>query len=139
MPTLSRYFIKLGFGYLVAGLAMMIALAAQPIISLPIWVMSLRPVSVHLLVIGWLTQLIMGVAYWMFPKYSQALPRGNERLGWFTLISLNSGLLLRTIGEPLQMMYPQGGLGWILVVASILLLVGGCSFALNTWGRVKER
>jgi len=29
---------------------------------------GLFPVYIHLLVFGWLTQLIFGVIYWMFPK-----------------------------------------------------------------------
>jgi hypothetical protein len=34
----------------------------------------LWPTYLHLLVLGWLTQLIFGVAFWMFPRYSARNP-----------------------------------------------------------------
>jgi hypothetical protein len=33
----------------------------------------------------------------MFPPFSHEQPRGDERLGWFTYATFNSGLLLRVI------------------------------------------
>lgn len=50
--------------------------------------------------VGWVTQMIFGVIYWMFPIITRAQPRGNERLGWAVYILLNVGLLLRVIYEP---------------------------------------
>jgi hypothetical protein len=110
---------------------------AQPIFNLPNWIATLRPVYLHWITLGWLTQLIFGVAYWMFPKYSRENPRGNEKLGWAILLCLNVGLILRSIGEPLVMTQPEGGYGWTLALASLLLLLAGWGFVLNTWSRVK--
>jgi hypothetical protein len=81
----------------------------------------------------------MGVGYWMFPKQSKEKPRGSEGLGWIVLILLNIGLVLRAIGEPAVVLFPQGGLGWMLVVASLCLLLAAWGFIFNTWGRIKER
>jgi hypothetical protein len=139
MPTLSRYFIKTAFVHLLLGLGMSLLLAAQASFGLPSAIMTLRPVYLHLIVLGWLTQLIMGVAYWMFPKFSKEKPRGNEKLAWSVYGLLNLGLLLRSVGEPLAMLNPTSGYGWILVLASICLLAAGWGFVLNTWTRVKER
>jgi hypothetical protein len=139
MPTLSRYFIKTAFVHLLLGLGMSLLLAAQVSFGLPSAIMTLRPVYLHLIVLGWLTQLIMGVAYWMFPKFSKEKPRGNEKLAWTVYGLLNLGLLLRSVGEPLAMLNPTSGYGWILVLASICLLAAGWGFVLNTWTRVKER
>lgn len=139
MPTLSRYFIKTAFIHLLLGLGMSLLLAAQASFGLPSAIMTLRPVYLHLIVLGWLTQLIMGVAYWMFPKFSKEKPRGNEKLAWAVYGLLNLGLLLRSVGEPLAMLNPTSGYGWILVLASICLLAAGWGFVLNTWTRVKER
>lgn len=89
MPLLARTFIKTALMYLALALALGIALA-QGITN------ALFPVYIHLLVFGWLTQLIFGVVYWMFPKYSAQLPRGYEWLGWITYGTLNIGLFTRT-------------------------------------------
>ncbi len=66
---------------------------------------GLTPVYYHLLLVGWVTQLILGVAIWMFPMFSQAHPRGNVKLTWATYFLLNLGLLLRVVGKPLDGMY----------------------------------
>lgn len=139
MPTLSRWFIKIGLLYFVMGLTMGAVLLAQPVMGWsPRW-QALRPVYLHFLFIGWVTQIIMGVGYWMFPKYSKEKPRGSEWLGWCVLISLNLGLVLRAVGEPAVLLIPDANLGWMLAVASLCLLLAGWGFILNTWRRIKAR
>ena len=139
MPTLSRWFIKIGMLYFVVGLMMGALLLAQPVMGWSPRLQVLRPVYLHFLFIGWVTQIIMGVGYWMFPKLSKEKPRGQEWLGWIVLVSLNVGMVLRAIGEPAILLAPEAGFGWTLAVASVLLLVAGWGFILNTWGRIKER
>jgi hypothetical protein len=139
VPTLSRWFIKIGMVYFVAGLAIGSILLMQPLVGWSAGLQLLRPVYLHFLFIGWVTQLIMGVGYWMFPKHSKEKPRGSEWLGWSVLILLNAGMVLRTIGEPAVVLAPQGGWGWTVAMASTCLLLAGWGFILNTWGRIKER
>ena len=139
MPTLTRWFIKTALMYFVAALLVGAVTAARPALSLPSEIAALTPVYFHLLMVGWVTQLIFGVVHWMFPKYSHAQPRGDERLGWSVYILLNAGLLLRAIGEPLTTIRPEAGTGWLLAVSAILQLLAGWGFVLNTWPRVKER
>ena len=139
MPTLSRWFLKTGLVYLIA------ALGVGVFMRLPfLWGgyglgAALWPVFVHLLVVGWITQLIFGVAYWMFPKYSREKPRGSERLGYLSYGLLNSGLLLRGIAEPMQSLSPGAWWGWLLVISAVLQWMAGIAFVGNTWGRVKGR
>lgn len=139
MPTLSRWFIKLGMLYLVVGLIMSALVLIQPVLNWAPELQALRPVYLHFIFIGWVTQLIMGVGYWMFPKLTKETPRGSERLGWAVLILLNLGLVMRAIGEPAVMIAPQAGLGWTLIIASLCLVFSAWGFVLNTWGRIKER
>ncbi len=136
MPPLTRWFIRAALVYLV------LALCAGVFLALPIGnpISGLFPVYFHLLTFGWLTQLIFGVALWMFPKYSSAKPRGHEWLGWLTFILLNTGLPLRAIFEPLNSnntLSPYSG--WMLVVAALLQWLAGLAFVANTWARVKEK
>lgn len=58
------------------------------------------PVFWHLLMVGWITQIIMGVSYWMFPKISRDNPHGPKWVGWTCYGMLNVGLLLRAFSEP---------------------------------------
>jgi len=136
---LSRWFIKIGMLYFTVGLMMMTLLMMQPVMEWSSKLQVLRPVAFHLIVIGWITQLIMGVGYWMFPKQSKEKPRGSERVGWAVLVLLNVGLIFRAIGEPAVVLLPDAHLGWTLAVASLCLLLAGWGFIANSWGRIKER
>lgn len=139
MPRLTRYFIKAALIYFVLGLLIGVLLVAGSVIRVPPQVAALFPVYLHVLVVGWITQLIAGVAYWMFPKYSKESPRGNERLSWGVFILINVGLVLRIIAEPLVSTQPGSSIGWLLVVSALCQLLAGWGFVFNIWTRVKER
>jgi hypothetical protein len=128
--------LRLSIGHLLAALLLGAVLAIP---GLPTSVAVLGPAQLHLFVVGWLTQLIMAVAHWMFPRHSVEKPRGRQGLIWATLALLNSGLLLRVIAEPMQVLHPQGGWGWALVVSAAFQWLAAVAFVFNTWPRVRER
>jgi hypothetical protein len=132
MPPLSRWYIKLAILYFVG--AMIVGLL-QAVLHLP----YLGPSYVHMLVVGWVTQMIFGVAYWMFPKFSAEQPRGDNPVAIATFILLNAGLLVRIVVEPLRAARPDVAGGWLLVFAGAAQALAGIGFALNTWPRVKVR
>jgi hypothetical protein len=125
MPPLTRWFVKLSLVYFVAALTGGVWQAAGG----PLW---LTPVTIHLLVVGWVTGMIFGVAYWMFPKFSTEQPRGANGLAVASFGLLNLGLLLRVVGEPMAV-------GWLLVASAVLQWLGAAAFVVNTWPRVKGR
>jgi cbb3-type cytochrome oxidase subunit 1 len=139
MPRLARWFIKAGLLYFVLALITGVLLQARTVIDLPSWVNVLNPVYVHLLTVGWITQLIIGVAYWMFPKFSREQPRRSEKLSWAAFVLLNAGLILRIISEPRVTMRSEPDLGWMLAASAVLQTAAGWLFVINTWARVKER
>lgn len=139
MPTLTRWFIKTALGYFVAALLVGVLLMARGVAELPPIVGGLGPAYFHLLMVGWVLQLIIGVAYWMFPKFSSELPRGHEWLGWVTYVLLNLGLILRVISEPLMSVWPSPALGRALAASAVLQWLAGMAFVANTWARVKEK
>ena len=137
MPPLTRWFIRAALVYLVIALLCGILLAGGSL-----WGWSLTgvfPVYVHLFVVGWLTLMIFGVAYWMFPKYSRDKPRASEGIGWAVFVLINFGLVLRAISEPLAGAASPPLWGWLLAVAALLQWLAGVLFVVNTWGRIKER
>ena len=138
MPPLTRWFIKTSFVYLALALVMGLLLAMQAALGLASFG-DLFSIYIHLLVFGWLTQLVFGVVYWMFPKYSAEAPRGSERLGWWTYGLLNVGLILRAITEPLQSVQPNPITGWTLVLSALLQFLSGLAFVLNSWPRVRVK
>ena len=138
MPPLTRWYIKLAMVYLIAGLLLGV-LQALPAAWQPAPVALAGPAYVHLLVVGWITQMIFGVAYWMFPKYSPEAPRGGNVIAIATFAFLNLGLVLRVVVEPIRAWRADALPGWLLVVAGVAQALGGIGFAINTWPRVKVR
>src|SRR5512139_1773908 len=117
MPPLTRAFLRAGLLWLLAGLGVLLTLAARPADLSPFW----RPTAFHSLTVGWLTQMIFGVAHWMFPRASRERPRGEARLGWVAFAALNAGLTLRVVTEPFQW---QDSGGSALALAGLLQFAG---------------
>ncbi len=139
MPTLSRWYIKTALVYLVAGLSAGLIAAAQAPLNLPLAWGAVRPATLHLFTVGWITQMIFGVAVWMFPRATRQRPRGNLPLAVSAYLLLNSGLVLRVIFEPLHALRSGQLAGSLLVVSAALQWMAGISFAAYVWARVKER
>jgi hypothetical protein len=139
MPALTRWAIKTAMLYLIVGLATgalfwtNVQWKFAPILS------TLNPTYLHMLVIGWLTQLIFGVIYWMFPVISKENMRGNPKLAWSVLILLNSGLILRIICEPWRALTANDLNGIGLVLSAILQVCASYLFIVICWRRVRER
>jgi hypothetical protein len=136
MPTLTRWFLKTSLLYLVAALVVGLLLAAGSASIFPAIPAGIGPLYFHLFMVGWVAQLIFGVVFWLFPKYSKERPRGYEWLGWATYVLINAGLLLRVVGEPANAADPREIWGWFLAVSAILQWLAGLAFVINTWPRV---
>ena len=138
MPLLTRYFLKTASLYCGASFCLggylLIAVGLQW--SVPL---VLQPVYWHMLLVGWLMQLIFGVAYWMFPPFAKGQPHRYPALGWFTYVALNLGLLLRVVVEPWHGMRPHPALGWLLVCSAVLQVAAGWTFLITIWARIRGR
>ena len=139
MPTQPRFFIRTALVYLLAAFVVGGVILANQGLAINSRVGALQPVFYHLLMVGWVTQLICGVALWMFPPLSREQPRGDERLGWCTYVALNAGLALRAVGEPLYAWWSAPWLGWTLALSAALQVLGIWAFVLAIWPRVKAR
>lgn len=139
MPKLTRWFLKSSLVYLTAALLLALALALPASLPLPAFLRAMNPAFFHLFLVGWVTQMIFGVIYWMFPIISRARPRGDETVGWVSYFLLNSGLLLRVATEPLLATRPSSPLGWLLALSALLQWLGATLFVILAWPRVKER
>lgn len=100
---------------------------------------ALEPVYFHLFMLGWVLQLIFGVAWWMFPILSREKPRGNEAIGWVVFYALNSGLILRAVAEPMRNLSTAGVWQVLLVISAVLQMIAGWTFVICIWPRVKGK
>jgi cbb3-type cytochrome oxidase subunit 1 len=134
MPPLTRWHLRTALLCLVLGLTATL-LNALPAVASAWFALALAPIGIHLLVMGWATQMIFGVAHWMFPRAGKDRTFGSAWLGWTAFWGLNVGLLLRVVGEPLA---ASGRPVALLLAGSALLQLGAVlAFALTTWRRVR--
>lgn len=136
MPPLSRWLIKCGFASLALALLLELVQLRPPGLWPALPAAALHLGAIHLLTVGWLLQLITGVAFWMFPRHPTQPPRGNERLGWWALGLLNSGLVLRLAGEAWRLGF--NGPSWPLVLSALLQLVALVLALALVWPRVRS-
>ena len=131
MPRLSIWFIRTALVYFAAGITigclLLISKGAQQLSS--VW--SLLPTHIELVLIGWAMQLIMGVAFWMFPRHTYVPKRGNETLIWLSYGLLNGGLLLLVFAPGSTSLAFVGQIG---IVFSVLLFTGSIFRRTKGWG-----
>lgn len=138
MPDLSRYMIKASLLYLVAALLAGVAMA-EPVLSRLPRMAAVYPAYIHLFVFGWLTQLIFGVAYWLFPRASRERPYGRTGLAYAGFILLNVGLLLRVGSEPVLAWENSQIWRFLLAVSAVVQWLAGALFVAYFWARVKRK
>ena len=138
MPPLTRWYIKSAILYFVVAALVTLVQALARLVEMPGFIGFLGPVYFHLFMVGWVTQMIFGVIFWMFPIVTREQPRGNERIAWSIFVLLNVGLWLRVVSEPF--VTGDGGLlGWILVGSAVCQWLAGVLFVIETWPRVRGR
>ncbi len=135
MPLPARWFIKTAFVYLVLALAAGTLAMLRTGTVAAFW----HPAVVHLFVVGWLTQLIFGVAYWLFPRYSRESPHGRTSLAWVSYGLLNAGVVLRLAAEPGVALGAWEGWRWMLVLSALMQTLGVLAYAVYLWPRIKTK
>jgi hypothetical protein len=151
MPDTSRAFIRASIVYLCLGAILGALMLINRWIPLGQVAGLVRVSHVEMLVVGWLTQLILGVAWWFFPPLKIGLrgdaplpirrgqaQRGNEPLFWATFLCLNAGVLLRAVFDPLYSLTRIGLFGVLAGVSGLFMLAAAVAFVANIWGRVRE-
>ena len=125
MSRISAWFVRASLCHLTCGFAIGALLLANKGLNFATWPWGLRGVHIELLLVGWIIQLVMGVAIWIFPRFAlRGPPPRGAFAAWAAFGLLNAGVLLVCLG----------GVG---VVAGRLLEMGAAaSFAAHLWRRV---
>lgn len=134
MPVLTRVFLFSAFLWLLVSLGFETAEKA----AMAGWISfsaGSRITALHGIVFGWITQMIFGVAWWMFPPASREVARPRAGLAWICHAAANTGLVLRFVFEPGQMAWRSE-----FLAASGFLQAGAflCFFA-AIFPRIKAR
>lgn len=135
MPSLSRWCVRAALAYLVAGMAIGSWMLLQVARDEPGPGAPWPELHAHVLLVGFLLLLIMGVAYWMFPKVRGV--RSGREGGWVAFALVNAGLLLRVVAQPRVVDGGGDAWRWLLGAAAVLPTVGVAVFAVTILPRVR--
>ncbi|MDH5477371.1 MAG: cbb3-type cytochrome c oxidase subunit I [Nitrospinota bacterium] len=138
MYTLVRRFVKTALVFFVAGLALggwiLVEMAWGPSRALA----PLISAHTHLLLFGFVIILIMGVAYWMFPRPAKEDLRYSPHMAEINYWLATVGTATRTIGDIMNYFSFLNGISMTLVfLGSFLQIAAGLLFAWNIWSRVR--
>lgn len=135
MPALSRWCVRTALAYLVVGMAvgawMLIGRARDGSAPPPPW----PTLHAHILLVGFLLLVVMGVAFWMFPRVKGRRP--GTAAGWTAFGLVNAGLLLRVASEPAVTDGGRGAWSVALGIAAVLPVLGVLAFAIAVWPRIR--
>ena len=142
MPRHSRALVKTALLWLVLGMALWAASAAPRLFPLPELASALRPAALHAVTVGWLTQLVMGVALWLFPRprggSGGRRPTGRPAAAWTAWGLLNSGLAARVATEPFAVLGMSGPWRAPLLASGVLQWTAVMLFVALLWPRVRS-
>ena len=129
MPRLSCWFIRAALLYLAVGITFGSLILFHKGIPFYPFVWRLLPLHVEFLLFGWTVQLVMGVAFWIFPRFWRS--RGDERPAWLAFGLINLGVWLAGAGLML------GAPAWIILIGRLAEAGAAAAFAWHAWPRVK--
>lgn len=135
MPPLSRNMIRLAFFNCWLGMTIasfILAAKGQPdLMSGHVW--QWLPAHVNLLLVGWMLQLSLGVAYWILPRLPWTLTkRGRVEFAIFAAYSLNSGVWLLSGGT---IFVPR--VTWLPLLGITLQFLGVWAFIIHAIPRIR--
>jgi hypothetical protein len=134
MPRASRWFIRASLVYLALGFTLGALLLCNKALAFTPDLTRLLPAHIEFLLVGWVIQLVMGVATWILPRFG--VPRsayGTACAAWVAFAALNAGVWL-VAAAPLA----AGRLGGLLSLFGRLgEAAAAVVFAANIWARVR--
>lgn len=131
MPRLSIWFIRSALTYLVLGFTLGALLLFNKGFPFYPFLWGLLPSHVEFVLFGWTVQLVMGMAFWILPRFSKSPFRGNEKLAWGTFILINVGIWLHVLGTI------GSGSQWLVLTGRVAKALGIVVFAVYLWPRIK--
>ena len=136
MTPLIRRYIKTSFVFLVSGLVLGAYIVVAQFLLDAYPPRLLVTAHAHLLLVGFMLMMVMGVATWMFPRPAREDSRYRPELAEAVYWVMTAATAVRAGAE---LGVAAGGLGlrWLIAVGGLGQLAGAVLFVLNMWWRVR--
>lgn len=133
MPRLSQWMIRAALLYLLLGFTFGALLLTHKGIPLHPALWSWLPAHIEFLLIGWIVQLTMGVAFWILPRFWQKPARPHESFAQIAFLLLNVGIWLVVAATTFRVGRNLLLAGRIVEMSAVIF------FALHAWKRLVSR
>jgi cbb3-type cytochrome oxidase subunit 1 len=136
LPLVRRY-IKTSFVFLALGLVL------GGWITVGEFVLGVYPprlyitAHAHLLLVGFMLMIVMGVATWMFPRPARDDARYRPGLAEAVYWVMTVSTAVRAAAEILAPWSAGPVLRWIIALGGLGQLAGAALFVLNMWPRIR--
>jgi heme/copper-type cytochrome/quinol oxidase subunit 1 len=130
MPKLSVWLVRASLLHLGVGFLFGALILSQKGVPLIPWAWGLLSPHTEFVIFGWTMQFVMGIAFWILPRFSGERRYGNTPLGWWSFALLNGGILLTATGDWLV-------LGPLVLAGRLAVLGAVALFVAVLWPRVK--
>jgi heme/copper-type cytochrome/quinol oxidase subunit 1 len=134
-PLIRRY-IKTSFVFLVSGLVLGAYIVVAQFLLDAYPPRLLVTAHAHLLLVGFMLMMVMGVATWMFPRPAREDSRYRPELAEAVYWVMTAATAVRA-GAELGVAAGALGLRWLIAVGGLGQLAGAVLFVLNMWWRVR--
>ena len=137
MTPLVRRYIKTSFVFLLSRLL----LGAYVVVAQFLLDASpprlLITAHAHLLLVGFMLMMVMGVATWMFPRLAREDSRYRPELAEAVYWVMTAATAIRAAAEIGVALAGALGLRWLIALGGLGQLAGAALFVLNMWWRVR--
>lgn len=137
MFTTVRYFIKTSIVFLLLGVLSGIYIS----LSQNVFHVGVSPEFIsahtHIILVGAVMMMIMGVALWFFPRPEKDDPRYNPDLISFIYWIMTVSTLLRFIAQVANSYLFNPRVGVFISFVSVLQGIGMLLFFYSIWGRIR--
>jgi cbb3-type cytochrome oxidase subunit 1 len=135
-PLVRRY-IKTSFAFLIGGLLLGGYLVVAQFVFGHYPPRLFITAHVHLLLVGFMLMIVMGVATWMFPRPARDDARYRPELAEAVYWVMTLATALRAVAEVLLGITGVIALGWIIAAGGLGQIAGALLFVGNMWWRVR--
>ncbi len=137
MTPLVRRYIKTSFVFLTLGLVLGGVLVVGEFVLGVYPPRLLITAHVHLLLVGFMLMIVMGVATWMFPRPARDDARYRPGLAEAVYWLMTVSTVVRATAELLAPLTGAPGLRPVIAFGALGQLAGALLFVVNMWRRVR--
>jgi len=137
MHSLVRRYIKTAIAFLVIGLAIGVWMIARRELYGAYATPFETSAHTHALLVGFVMEMILGVALWLFPRPEKGNVRYSPRVAETAYWLLTVGTAVRVVGELARPFTASLILRWLIVLCGVGQTAGLMLFFYTMWPRIR--